>query len=215
VASLGQNQKCRTVARGSNGASSQGGFSLLELVFTLAIILVLTTLMWSHSSGNYQRAKKQLCQDNLQKCYMTLQIFANDHAGQLPDAPGAQTSEAPLSQLVPRYTADTTIFICPGSKDAPLPSGETFEKRRISYAYYMGQRLGDAHDALMSDRQVDTQPKAAGELIFSETGKPPGSNHNKFGGNIIFADGHAESSPSASAFSLSLTNGVVLLNPKP
>jgi prepilin-type processing-associated H-X9-DG protein len=193
----------------------RGGFSLLELLISLTILIILTTLMWSRSSWNYQRTKKQLCQDNLQKCYVTLQIFANDHAGALPELPGAKTSEEVLAQLVPRYSADTTIFICPGSKDAALPSGEPFEKRRISYAYYMGARLVDARTALMSDRQVDTGAKTNGQQIFSATGKGPGSNHHKYGGNVLFADGRAESSPAKSAFSLALTNGVVLLNPKP
>ena len=92
---------------------------------------MLATLLWSRSSGNYQRTQKQLCQDNLQKCYVALQIFAKDHDGRLPAMPGAKTSEEPLSLLVPRYTIDTTIFICPGSKDAPLRLGETFEQRKI------------------------------------------------------------------------------------
>jgi prepilin-type processing-associated H-X9-DG protein len=192
-----------------------GGFSLLELLITLTILIILTTLMWSRSSWNYQRTQKQLCQDNLQKCYVSLQIFANDHAGSLPEFPGAKISEEVLAQLVPRYSADTTIFICPGSKDAPLPSGEPFEKRKISYAYYMGARLTDARTALMSDRQVDTGAKTNGQQLFSATGKGPGSNHHKYGGNVLFADGRAESSPAKSAFTLALTNGVVLLNPKP
>ena len=31
------------------------------------------------------------------------------------------------------------MFICPGSKDSALPSGEPFRGRRISYAYLMGR----------------------------------------------------------------------------
>ena len=116
---------------------------------------------------------------------------------------------------MPRYTADTSIFICPGSKDSPLPSGVSFAHRQISYAYYMGQRLGDAQQPLMSDWQVNTLPKKAGELAFSATGKPPGNNHYKYGGNFLFCDGHAELTPPQLAFSFVTTNGVVLLNPKP
>jgi prepilin-type processing-associated H-X9-DG protein len=187
----------------------------LELIIVLALLIVLTTLMWSHSSGNYQRTQKERCQDNLQKCYMALQIFANDHASQLPAAPGAATAEIPLSLLVPKYSADTTIFICPGSKDAPLPSGVSFEQRKISYAYYMGRQLTGAPAAVMSDRQVDTSAKAAGQPLFSATGQPPGDNHSKFGGNVLFTDGHVEVCPPAATFALPLGDGVVLLNPKP
>jgi len=211
---LWQNSGCRTDnPRGR--AAGRSAFSLLELIIVLALLLVLTTVMWSHTSGHYQRTQKELCQDNLQKCYMALQIFANDHDGRLPGAPEAHTAETPLAQLVPRYSADTTIFICPGSKDAPLPSGASFEQQKISYAYYMGRQLTNATAALMSDRQVNTAAKAAGQPLFSANGQPPGDNHSKFGGNVLFTDGHAESSPPAAAFALPLDDGVVLLNPKP
>ena len=33
-------------------------FSLVELLIVLALIIVLTTMMWSHNSANYQRTKK-------------------------------------------------------------------------------------------------------------------------------------------------------------
>ena len=65
----------------------------------------------------------------------------------------------------------------------------------------------------MSDSQVDTQSKAAGQLVFSSTGKPPGNNHDKSGGNVLFSDGRVERTPPNAAFSLVLTQGVVLLNP--
>jgi prepilin-type processing-associated H-X9-DG protein len=210
---LWQYPGCRTDKR--RCASGRGAFSLLELLIVLALIIIVTTLMWSRSSKSYQQTQESKCQDNLQKCFIALQIFANDQSGQLPSVPGATTSEVPLSQLVPRYSADTTVFICPGSKDAPLPSGESFEKLKISYAYYMGRHLTDSGAPLMSDRQVDTLAKTAGQWVFSSTGLPPGDNHNKFGGNILFTDGHAESTPPAAAFALPLGGNVVLLNPKP
>ncbi len=195
-------------------ASRGSGFSLIELLIVAALILILTTLYWGSGSGSRQKALKASCQNNLQKIHIAMEIFANDHAGQFPQAPGARTAEEPLDALVPRYTSDTMVFICPGSKDAPLPSGESFRQRKISYAYYMGRRLTDAQEPLLSDRQVDTSSKTAGQQIFSSTGKPPGNNHNKSGGNILFCDGHVQQTPPNAAFSLGLTQGIVLLNPK-
>lgn len=117
--------------------------------------------------------------------------------------------------LVPRYTVDTTPFICPGSKDSKLPSGEPFADRKISYAYFMGRRSADGSALLMSDKQVNVRPKIAGEAIFSTTGKPPGNNHHKYGGNYLFVDGHTEMSSAMTPFEVGWTQGVVLLNPKP
>jgi prepilin-type processing-associated H-X9-DG protein len=144
---------------------------------------------------------------------MAMAIYANDHAGRFPELAGARTSEEALDALVPRYTVDTAEFTCPGSKDAPLPAGESLRKHKISYAYYMGRRTADAKQVLMSDEQVNTQAKAAGDYAFSSTGKPPGNNHGNLGGNFLFCDGHAEATPPRVPFSLMLTDGVVLLNP--
>jgi prepilin-type N-terminal cleavage/methylation domain-containing protein/prepilin-type processing-associated H-X9-DG protein len=191
------------------------GFSLIELLIVIALILILTTMYWSSSSPSRQRLQLNACQKNLQKIYVALQIYANDHAGRFPDGAGARTSEEALDVLVPRYTVDTPVFICPGSKDPPLPAGEPFRQRKISYAYYAGRGATDTQAVLMSDRQVDAQAKVAGQCAFSGTGKPPGNNHDKFGGNFLFGDGHTETTPAQLPFSLVLTQGVVLLNPRP
>ena len=189
-------------------------FSLIELLITVLIILVLTTMYWGGNSASRQKARLGTCQQNLQKIYIAMQIYANEHSAKFPAKTGAKLSEEPLDRLVPHYTSDTAAFICPASKDAQLPGGESFAKRKISYAYYMGRTSSDgASDALMSDRQVDTQSKSQNQALFSSDGKPPGNNHKKSGGNILFCDGHADRSDPRSSFSLVVTQGIVLLNP--
>ena len=191
------------------------GFSLVELMITLGLMTVLTVMMFGFGSASHQRSQKKLCADNLQKIYLALQIYANDFKGALPQNTNAVTSEEVLDELVPKYTADTSIFICPGGRDAQIPSGEPLTQNKISYAYYMGSRLANSQDVLLSDRQVDTLPKRAGEIIFSPNGKSPGNNHHKYGGNFLFGDGSVQSSPPQLAFPLAVVPGAVLLNPKP
>lgn len=189
-------------------------FSLLELLIVLLIILVLTTMYWTSSSDSSQTRQHKACQKNLQKLFIAMQIYANDHAGKFPELASARTAEEPLDLLVPRYTVDTSVFTCPGSRDPELPAGESFLNRQISYAYYMGRSATGPPEVLMSDRQVDTNSKMAGQNVFSSNGKPPGNNHSKYGGNFLFCDGHAEQSSPRAPFSIILTQGVVLLNPK-
>ena len=188
-------------------------FSAIELLVVVALVLLLTTLYWGSGSQSRPRRQEAACLKNLQKLFIAMEIYSNEQAGKFPVRAGARTAEEALDLLVPHYTVDTSVFICPGSRDLALPGGEALRGRTISYSYYMGRTTG-VPGALMSDRQVDTGPKAVGQAIFSSTGQPPGNNHGKEGGNLLFSDGSAQTSPPSSAFSLMLTQGVVLLNPK-
>jgi prepilin-type N-terminal cleavage/methylation domain-containing protein len=204
----------REVHRGPGAVPT--GFSLVEMLITLTLMLILWTMMWGFGSANRQRAEKKACQQNLSKIYLALEIYANDFGGRFPETNGARTSEESLYVLVPRYTADTSIFICPGGRGDPaLPEGESFRNRKISYAYYLGVHPNEALAALMSDRQVNTLAKKVDDFAFSTNGKPPGNNHHKYGGNFLFADGRMEMTPPRVPFSLAITQGVVLLNPRP
>jgi len=192
-----------------------GGFSLIELLIVLAIILVLYATYFGFGSRQNQKQQKKLCATNLQKIGVALQIYANDNADHYPLVPDARTAEEALAGLVPHYAADTAIFICPGSKDSPLPPGEPLTKGQISYAYYMGRDRTKLPEVLLSDRQVNTLAKVAGQNAFSPTGKAPGNNHYKYGGNFLVGDGSVQGSPAVLAFPLPLVTNVVLLNPKP
>ena len=142
-------------------------------------------------------------------------IYAQDNRGRYPVTTNALTAEDALAPLVPHYSSDTGIFTCPASGDSPLPAGKAFRDWKISYAYYMGRHSADADKVLLSDAQVDTRSKGEGDTAFSSTGKPPGNNHGKGGGNLLMGDGSVVSSAGNAPFSLNLTQSVVLLNPKP
>jgi prepilin-type processing-associated H-X9-DG protein len=186
---------------------------LIELLICVAIILILSAAYFGPNNTNRQLALKRACQKNLEKIYVSMEIYANEHNGAFPVVADARTSEEALSVLVPRYTSDTAPFICPASKDPALPAAESFRSKTISYAYYMGCYLTNSTHVLMSDRQIDTQPKSLGQPVFSQTGKGPGSNHRKSGGNFLFCDGHTERSPPTATTILGLADNQRLLNP--
>lgn len=147
---------------------------------------------------------------------MAFSLYANDNQGAFPQLKEARTSEAPLSLLVPRSTTETAMFICPGSSDKSLPEGESFAQRRISYAYYMGRSTNhSAGEVLLTDWQVDTRAKTAGQPLFSADGKKPGNNHDKDGGNLLLGSGEVLASGPKAERDLPLPPGVALLNPKP
>jgi len=190
------------------------GFTLIELLVTMAIVLMMFAMLSGSGMQSYQRRQKQVCNKNLQSIYVALDIYANDHTGGFPLNTNATTSEQTLAALVPQYTASAAAFTCPGSSDRPIPEGESFEKRRISYAYYMGRQRTNTNEPLLSDEQIDSLPKIKGGPLFSRDGKSPGNNHNKYGGNLMFVDGHVETVSATAPYSILLPPGVTLLNPK-
>jgi prepilin-type processing-associated H-X9-DG protein len=195
-------------------SSGSAAFSLIELLVILAVLLILTTLYWNHGPSK-RDLELTSCRQNLEKIYLAMQIYANDNKEKFPVSTNALTSEDALAALVPHYTSDTAIFICPATGEGSLPTGKTFREWKISYAYYMGRHSTDVDKALLSDQQVDTFSKSIGATVFSLTGKAPGNNHGKGGGNFLMCDGGVISSGGSAPISLVMTPPVVLLNPKP
>jgi len=196
-------------------ARPAAAFSVLELLIVVAILMLLTAMFWGFETKGTRSKKLKSCQTNLQKLYVALDIFANDHTNSFPIVAGATTSEPALDPLIPKYTTDMTAFICPASGNRALPSGQSLGAQRISYAYYMGAKRGGSSMPLLTDRQVNTAAKVIGQQVFSPDGKSPGNNHKQEGGNILFTDGHIEHSSAAAAVTLTPPPGSTLLNPKP
>jgi prepilin-type processing-associated H-X9-DG protein len=194
---------------------STAAFTLIELLIVVALMVIMYVMLMSFGSEVHQRTQKEVCAGNLQKINLAMQIYANDY-GVYPRNTNAQTSEQVLNPLVPKYTADTSLFICPGGRDPAIPTGAPLTQYKISYAYYMGRDTNNGEgDFLMSDRQINTLSKNTNDQVFSLNGKGPGNNHHKYGGNVLFCDGSVQDTPPNATFSLAFSNGIVLLNPKP
>lgn len=192
------------------------GFSYIELLVCTALVSVFYVMVLGPGSPMGQSRSKARCADQMRQLHQCLVVFATEHEGAFPALAGATTSEAPLSQLVPLYTTDTSLFICPGSKDASLPGAEPFADRRISYAYYMGLKSNAPHETpLLSDGQATDGAKHAGDALFSSNGVAPGNKHRSYGGNILFVDGSVESFHPLAPRDFPLPPGTTLLNPRP
>jgi prepilin-type N-terminal cleavage/methylation domain-containing protein len=196
------------------GRSSSHGFSLIEMLCTLAIILILFVLMWGRGASGFQKQQKAACRKNLLTLYMALDLYAKENKESYPVKRDANSSEVPLSLLVPRYTTTLQPFICPGTKDPPLPEGKNLDSQTISYAYYMGWQNSASNAPLMSDPQVTTASKQIHDPVFSADGKKPGNNHHKYGGNILFTSGEVETISTVAPFPLVAPENVKLLNPR-
>ena len=200
---------------------AKAAFSMIELLLVVAILAIVIVLYLNYFNPASSRRDRDLtsCRENMERIYLAMEIYAKDNKDKYPVVTNAQTSEEALALLVPRYTSDTTIFVCPAMASTmsmePQPTaGQGLRDWKGSYAYYMG-RLATDSAIVMSDAQVDTNPKGQGDTVFSENGKPPGNNHGKGGGNFMSCDGGVVSSGLNAPFPLRFTKPIVLLNPKP
>ena len=74
------------------------GFSLLELLITLAVIAAMSSLMFPAFSKVHDMARRLMCQNNMRSLYFALQSFAEDSGQErLPDSVhAARSANAPL-----------------------------------------------------------------------------------------------------------------------
>lgn len=181
----------------------------------MALVTIGYALMYGAGSASRQAHNREQCAEQLKQMHMILSLYAAEHEGAFPEALGS-TSEPALSQLVPIYTTDTSVFICPGSGLAALPSAQPFFDRRISYAYCAGLKRNSSPGALLAaDALVNPRTVLQGDVLFSTNGSAPGNNHRASGGNLLFVDGHVETMVPVAQHSLEIPSGAKLLNPKP
>ncbi len=179
------------------------GFSLVELLVAMFIGVVLYALVVGPSREHVRRQKLADCAENLRKLHMVLTLYANEHDGAFPVAAGARSSDEILASLVPRYTSDRTFFSCPATGHG----GHT------DFAVVTGLRKDSPVSLLASDAQVNAEPKLRGAKIFADTEGARGGNHGAAGGNLLFTDGHVETTGTAAPRDLSPPAGAKILNP--
>ena len=179
------------------------GFSLVELLVTMFIGLVLYALVVGPSRGQVRQQKLARCAENLRKLHMVLTLYANEHDGAFPVAASARSSDEILASLVPRYTSDRTFFSCPA----------TGHDGRTDFAVVTGLRKDSPVSLLASDAQLNAEPKLRGAKIFAAAEGTHGGNHGAGGGNLLFTDGHVETTGAAAPRDLLLPPGAKILNP--
>lgn len=97
----------------------KNGFTLTELGFVLAIIVLFILLLTPFISNIRDRVKLMACEQNLQKIAVGLKVYAIEHEGKFP---------ASLAELTEgRYLGDEKIFDCPSGSGAGKPGESDYQ----------------------------------------------------------------------------------------
>jgi prepilin-type N-terminal cleavage/methylation domain-containing protein/prepilin-type processing-associated H-X9-DG protein len=159
--------------------SSKRGFTLVELLVVIGIIAVLIGLLLPALNKAREQSKRTTCLANLRTLGQAMILYANDSRDRLPNAnPPATVNDYNATNnvlvgLATKYVRSAAAFHCPSDADPEPESIQTADyiqpnSARVSYDFY----------------SVYWMPEFGPRWVRV--------NHGIKGGNVVFADGHAQ-----------------------
>lgn len=102
-----------------NKKKSYQGFTLIEMLVVIAIIVLLMSLLSPMVSKSLEKARQTACKSNLHQIGIAAQSYANDHRGYLPYA-AYSSSIRWHTKLAPYMgvgkSKDQSIYSCPSTR---------------------------------------------------------------------------------------------------
>jgi len=184
------------------------GFSLIEMMVVITIMLILVGLLTAVIFGAKERSRRLSCMSNLRSIYIATEMYAESHRGYIPRATGKGSDW--FNAIQPYITGiefgeaampleEVEIFHCPSAPNLTLSycinafddgaSGpaplESFRERQNTVLYT--ESRADPANAPMGYSDVTSADHIPG----GNDPRVDGSRH--MGGiNVVYADGHSE-----------------------
>ena len=174
-------------------------FTLVELLVVIGILAVLIGILLPSLANAREKARRVNCLSNLRTIGQSLLMYANAHKDRLPNGnpPGVyhdyDGANWVMANFAKDYVREPRVFWCPADRDPAPDEIETADatlpkSARTSYEFYnlfWPPELGP----MLS--RFKGQAPLAWDLDGAEA-RSPLQNHGNKGGNVVFADGHAE-----------------------
>jgi prepilin-type N-terminal cleavage/methylation domain-containing protein/prepilin-type processing-associated H-X9-DG protein len=212
------------VARPGRRARATRGFSLIELLTVMAILAVLSGLLFPVIAKSREQARKTVCMSNLRQIGMALSMYASNHAGLIPptgDAPWRAIEHIWNGTLNPPryiglgylhekfgYGVAPQMYYCPAAEgrnrmDWPDHSWSCWEKvgpdwpQATCGCSYVYRETGFGGDKILA-RNAET-PAMVMDFQIELNISHPRYNHFLQGVNILFYDGSVKWVPDPTA----------------
>ena len=125
---------------------SKHAFTLLELLFTVAIIGTLAAILLPALARAREAARRASCLNNLSQIGIAMHMYAQENDGQLPWSGGGGNADA-LMDFASEYVRDSKVFFCPSDTLAGEANDDLYAPRtntvlgkgrsyRTSYEYF-------------------------------------------------------------------------------
>jgi prepilin-type processing-associated H-X9-DG protein/prepilin-type N-terminal cleavage/methylation domain-containing protein len=186
----------------------RAGFTLLELLIVISIIIILAALLLPAVQRSLLKARQTQCLSNLRQVGIGFQSWANDHGGHLPmQVPFRQGGSLEANrqhlrgfnelsfaarhfQVLSNELSTPKIVVCPADKKTVARSFPTLGNTNFSYWVNPSAVSGNSIQFLSGDWNVislRTDPARDGYMDIQF------DNHlHQNRGNILLADGHVE-----------------------
>jgi len=192
-------------------------FTLLELLFVVAIIAILVALLLPALTKAQQQGRRAQCVSQLRQMGIAFQNFAHDHNSQFPMAVPANaggTLETAMNalrldgqfyfsfrhlQALSNELVTPRILICPADTRSPGLSFSVLTNENVSYFVGINADYSRPNSILAGDRNVTNDWAAAGALarLGGNFSLRWTAELHQFKGNLLFSDGHVEEKNSA------------------
>ena len=186
--------------------------TLVELLVVLAVIAILALMLIPATDHRPTHAPSAACLNNLRQIGFGLEVWANDHNGQLPQQVSTTNggsmefmtggSPAPHFLTLTNELRYLKTFYCPAdnSKQPATNPAAGFGDRNVSYFISVDATLAATNAVLAGDRnlQVGKQPVKPGffalttNVTLTWTRELHSRSFGKPCGNMLFADAHVE-----------------------
>ncbi len=180
-------------------ARSRSGFTLMELLFVIAIIGVLAAILLPALARAREAARRSSCMSNLCQLGMALRMYADENNRELPWSGGNNNAEC-LRYVYSNYGLALGNFICPS--DAQQTAHDFYDSNDVLHINTDIERDGSLRSsyeylgAFTYAPIVLSHPSKGVAHIpvvwDRSTAEPAYFNHIPGGSNVLFTDGAVE-----------------------
>jgi prepilin-type N-terminal cleavage/methylation domain-containing protein len=187
-------------------------FTLVELLVVMAIIGILAALLLPVLDQGKARAKRIVCENNLQQIGIGFHGFAHDHNGKLPM--DVSTNDGGSMEFVQDgYRVNGTfyfsfrsfqslsseliapqILICPADERSPAKNFAELQNENVSYFVGVNADFLNANSILAGDRNLATNSLLAPTILqINNSSRLRWTRGlHEYKGNVLFGDDHVE-----------------------